>query len=195
MSTTLRALRAYLAEMTDRPVDTPSGDSAADPLKPVRDEELTVGAAVWESWVMSARSAADKGQFWGIIVAIGAGGLSAGTGLLLLLPSQASWSVLFYAPVVGSMGAWIASARVRRRRFGSTAVEMRSHLVPGLLRAPSDDELSTLASTGHALLRREYAVARVEDRLDLYAIRVLEYAPDQLPWGGGTEASIGFAGG
>jgi hypothetical protein len=72
---------------------------------------------------------------------------------------------------------------------------MRNLMVPGLLHAPSDDELITLASTEHVFLRREYAVARIEDRLDLYAIHVLEYAPENLPWGGGSEASIGFAGG
>ncbi|MGH8893238.1 MAG: hypothetical protein ACRDWY_08035 [Actinomycetes bacterium] len=68
-------------------------------------------------------------------------------------------------------------------------------MTPDLLRSPSDDELRTLASTGHALLRNEYAVVRAEDRINLYAIRVLEYAPEHLPWGGGTEQGLGFAGG
>ena len=157
-------------------------------VKPVRDEELTVDASVWTAWAVSARSATDMGLFGGLIAAVGAGGLSAGLGLLLLLPSHTSWAVLFFAPVVGSIGAWITNVQVRGRCFKSTAHEMRRLMVPGLLRGPSDDELRTLASTGHAIIRREYTVARVEDRLDLQAIRVLEYAPEQLQWSGGSES-------
>jgi hypothetical protein len=37
-------------------------------------------------------------------------------------------------------------------------------------------------------------LARIEDRIDVYAIRVFEYAPEHLPWGGRTEAGVGFAG-
>jgi hypothetical protein len=174
--------------MTDRPLRAPSGGNADDVVKPVRDEELTVDASVWSAWARSARSATDRGQLWGLIAAAGTGGLSAGIGLLLLLPSPTSWAVLFYAPVVGSIGAWLTSVQVRGRQFRSTAHEMRQLMVPGLVRGPSDDELRTLASTGHVILRSEYTVARVEDRLDLQAIRVLEYAPEQLQWGEGSES-------
>ena len=183
----MTAIGAYRVEMTDRPLRVPSGENVDDVVKPVRDEELTVDASVWGAWAESARSATDRGRLWGLIAAVCAGGLTAGLGLLLL-PSHTSWAVLLFAPVVGSIGAWIAKVQVRGRRFESTAEEMRRLMVPGLLRSPSNDELRTLVSTGHVILRREYTVAQVEDRLDLQAIRVLEYPPEQLQWGGGSES-------
>jgi hypothetical protein len=169
--------------MTDRPAEPQPDESVA-----VRTQELLVEAAVWKKWDTSARSANDAALFWGATAALIAGLLSAGVGVLLSLHPSGFVAVLIFAPLVGWAVWSIVSARVRRRYFQSNADEMRSLMVPDLLRHPSNDELRTLAATGNALLRKEYAVARVEDRLNLFAVHVVEFAPERLPWGGGTES-------
>ena len=175
--------------MSDRAAGLDS-DDPEDWSKPARIDERTVDGAVWESWAESARSASDAGLRWGATVALAAGVLSAGLGLLVLLPSPAAAGVLIYAPLLGWAGWSLTSTRVRRREFMAVAEEMKDVMVPGLVRTPSIDELHKLASIRYSLFINDSTVGRVEDRLDLFAIRIFEYPLERVPaWivsGGGS---------
>lgn len=188
-------MSAYCAEVTDRPHAPPAEEESGGAPKPIRIQEQTVKATTWTSWATSARSATDKGLLWGSTVSLVAGMLSAAIGFAFLFPSPASAIILIYTPVVGWISWRIASTRARRRSFDTVAREMRDSIVPDLLRNPSANELHALAYRGNALFINEYTVARVDDRLDLYAIQIFEYAPEELPWSGVPDSTIGFAGG
>jgi hypothetical protein len=182
--------------MSDLSAGSLSDEDSEDWSKPARIDERTVDAATWHAWAASARSASDAGLRWGAIVALTAGLIPAGIGLLILLPSPASLGVLIYAPLLGWAGLALVSARVRRRRFMPIAEEMKDVMVPDLIRTPSVDELHKLASTRHAHFIEDSTVCRVEDRLDLCAIRIFEYPLDRVPvWGGGYAGGGGFGGG
>lgn len=182
--------------MSERPTESPSEVDSEDWSKPARVEERTVDATTWHAWAESARSASDAGVLWGAVAALVGGLIPAGIGLLILLPSPAALGVLIYAPLLGWAGWSLMSARVRRRRFMSAAEEMKEVMVPDLVRTPWIDELHKLASTRHALFIKDSTVCVVEDRVDLYAVRIFEYPLDRVPvWGGGYAGGGGFGGG
>lgn len=183
------AYRSFMSERLARPPAEEESD-----WSPIRADEQVVNALTWRLWADAARSASNAGVLWGTVTALAMGGIAAGVGLLILLPSTAALSVLIYSPLIGWAGWGVVSARVRRRRFGLAAAQMKDFMVPDLVRSPWIDELHRLAATGHANFVSDTIVCRVEERLDGYAIQVFEYSPDRL--GGWTGDSGGaFAGG
>jgi hypothetical protein len=185
---------AYRADMSERQADPLSDADSEDWTEPVRIDERTVNLATWHAWAEAAQSATRAGVLWGAFAALALVVIPAGVGLLILLPSPTALSVLIYSPMLGLVGWSLVSARVRRARFTSTGDEMKGVMVPELVRTPWIDELHKLASTRRAHFVKDFTVCRVEDRLDLYAIRIFEYSPDQLGNGVG-ETGGGFGGG
>ena len=175
----------YLDEMNDLTSPWPKAyqdyvDEHGDAwMKPIRTQEVDVDTGTWSQWVESAREARKTSHIWGLatgaLVAISSAGLG-----LTLLPTDARFSVIIYAPLVAWGVFVVVRGRTDRRRFLETASDMRTVLVPDLMQKPDDSALHALVVHGFALFLSDSVIGRVREHSDGFQIRADEYALDAV---------------
>ncbi|VXC09552.1 hypothetical protein [Aeromicrobium sp. 9AM] len=148
--------------------------------EPVRVVENVVSAWRWDAW-RDAAMRIDRSAGWiSIVLGIAAGGAAAAAGYGLI-PGDGRLSAIVYAPLVGwGIRVWTRSW-IATHRLKFVLAEVRTEVVPALVRGLDDARVLKLLTSGRALVTEQCTILAVERRDAAVALVASEYDLRHFP--------------
>ncbi len=165
---------SYRENVTD---DLEGLDSDVEPIRVV---EKILTTYQWDLWREAALRGTRRDDMIAAILGTVAAFAAAAVGLDRF-HAEAALSILIYAPVVG-VGVWLwARSWLRKRHARRVAEEVRSNVVPALVRSISDLQVFHLLSDGGAVVAKESTLIRIAREGAGVTIRAAEFDLSKFP--------------